>query len=76
MTTIASSDVFIPAGPYCYQLLEVVNRLGQVPLLRSRPCSHFEKVGETSRCNLLGVQGDLLLDDSCKICGLNDDAEE
>lgn len=76
MTAVASSDVFIPAGPYCYQLLEVVNRPGQFPLVRTGPCSHFEKVGETSRCNLLGVHDDLLLDDSCKICGLNDDAEE
>jgi hypothetical protein len=75
MTTAASSDVFIPAGSYCYQLLEVVERPGQFPLLRTRPCGHFEKVGETNRCNLLAVQDDLLLDDSCKICGLNECVE-
>lgn len=76
MTEIASADIFIPAGPYCYQLLEIVKRPGHPPLLRTKPCSHFENVGETTRCNLLDVEDDLLLSDSCKICGLNDEVFE
>lgn len=76
MSVTASADIFIPAGPYCYQLLEVVNRPGQFPLLRTRPCSHFDTVGETTRCSLLNIQDDILLSDSCKICGINDDACE
>lgn len=76
MTTISPAEPFIPSGQYCYQLIEVVDRPGQLPLLRTRPCDYLQRVGETNRCNLLRVQDDLLLDDSCKICGLDDDVEE
>jgi len=76
MITAVSPDAFIPAGPYCYQLVEVVDRPGQFPLLRTRPCTHFRKVGDTNRCTLLEMQDDFLLDDSCKICGLNDEAHD
>ncbi len=76
MSATASADIFIPSGPYCYQLLEVVNRPGQFPLLRTRSCSHFQTGGETTRCNLLNIQDDILLSDCCKICGINDDGCE
>lgn len=76
MTIAAELGGFIPKGPYCYQLLEVVDRPEQFPILRTRACSHIQTVGESKRCNLLGVEGDILLDDSCKICGINDDDKD
>ena len=71
MTPAVSSEPFIPTGPYCYQLLEVVSRPGQFTIFKTKFCSHFEKSAETNRCNLLKVEDDFLLDESCKICAIN-----
>lgn len=72
----------IPAGVYCYTLVAVEQRDGQLPVLRTKPCPFLRtstgKDGEVyGRCRFL-KRGDnsrhnptFLLHDACKECGIN-----
>lgn len=68
-------EVLIPTGPYCYQALGLSYGDDGMPSLSTRLCVFYERVESGARCRHLGVEHDVLLDDACKICGINEPDE-
>ncbi len=64
----------VPHGPYCYTILSIEHAEDGMPIMKTRNCDYFERqISGRSRCGLLNVEDDFLLDDGCKICGINED---
>lgn len=74
-TTVDHSKI-VPFGDYCYEPLRLATGPDGMPRMERRLCSHFSRPDDgCARCGLLNVSDDFLLDDECKICGINvDDA--
>lgn len=64
----------IPPGPYCYRLTGIEPGRDGVPVLKTRHCVYFAGLGgDGAYCAFTKVRDDVLLSDSCKICGANED---
>lgn len=71
---LAGSVDCIPRGEYCYTLLGVEHRFDGLPVIKTKPCPYFAFIsGEAGAyCAFTGAKGDVLLADSCKVCGQNE----
>ena len=71
----------IPKGDYCYTILGKETIDGKI-FIKKRPCPFFERLpmekdGYTpAYCSFLKEKDPVLLDDRCKICGINMEDED
>jgi hypothetical protein len=72
MSHAVISNAFIPSGPYCYEPLGLSLDESGRPVLKTRPCSFYVRGPSGAKCDHLNVEQDALLDDGCKICGINE----
>lgn len=62
----------IPKGDYCYTIKKIVPDETYGYRIVINPCPYYDGSGYRANCKLLN-EGDILLDDQCKICGINVD---
>jgi len=62
----------VPSGMYCYTIKKIVPDETYGFIIKTNPCPYYDGSGYRANCKLL-KQGDFLLDDQCKICGINDE---
>jgi hypothetical protein len=69
-----AAEFKVPKGSYCYKTLKVsISKDGF--LMSTRVCSYWKYINDEkgARCELLKVDGDILVNDQCKICGVKED---
>ncbi len=67
----------IPHGPFCYTIVAIEERAGELPVIKTKSCPYFASIGEDGNyCAFTKIETDLLLSDSCKVCGVNDNAPQ
>ena len=68
------AKLFVPKGAYCYKIKDVIPDVTYGFIIKTKPCKYYShnKNNNRSTCKLLNITDDLLLDDQCKLCGINE----
>ena len=59
----------VPKGDYCYKIKKIIPDKTHGFIIKTKPCPYYEN-SYRANCKLVN-RGDILLDDQCKICGIN-----
>jgi hypothetical protein len=71
--SLQGASTVIPEGPYCYAIVAIENRDGNSPVIKTKSCPYLASTGDYGNyCAFTKITDDLLLWDSCKVCGVND----
>lgn len=67
----------IPRGDYCYTIKKIIPDSVYGYRIKVKMCPYYHRVEDNfgdshNECKCINVKDDILLDDQCKICGINE----